>query len=707
MNQTPRIYLYLICIFSFFCTSLFAEGVFLSPDKPVQTFTFYDISKIETAKILGSKPSYDFYIPIPAQWEVDELDLSLVVQFSKILTNASTLTAMVDTVPIDTIKLDAKSQQPILWKIKIPKAYINKKLTTLRLVGDMRISNDVCADRENPGNWITLSGNSSVTYHYQRRITPLSISKFPYPFIQKNTPYLDTISLIFADNLNSENFGFYFMMANALSQNASWRGLEFDISTLSEFIKSSSQYPSIVIGTPALIDFSFIGSPDHMKLTEGHWVHENQTLLSDDEGFLWLTQYKGQVLLVISANTYNGLNSAINAINSKKLHYMSTNSPLYIAKSQTVFIKGIPKFQKVSFNELGFQDSVVFGTGESQRVFQFNLPHDYVNNPVKLILKYSNSPFIQRNRVSSMTVSINDVPIGGVVIKPDSAQKKTFEIELPIDDLKIGKNTLTVTFTLTMHEEICSRDYLSQVWGTIYADSYFEFYKSDEPAKNQLKDYPQFIDGNVVVNLPNDPAVYGDKQLLNALIQFSTTLNYAANLKVASNDFILKNKSSRDIVSFATHLDNPAVVSNIKKSFTKLTTNLNRTSSFVLKTIDNSIFANAFNKEQGVGFAGINLSEINGNTSHLMVYGYSAKDLGIVLTLLNTEYKRQTLSGDLVVSFQNGTYTNLSTEDINTHVQTEVAVERMSRIAVIVFICIFFALVLFVALFFYWRNRNS
>jgi hypothetical protein len=696
---------YLPYIF-FFLSPVYVAAAISLKDESTQTYSFYQISRIETAKLLGSRPYYEFYIPIPTQWEVRELSVSFIVQFSKILNNNSSLTVMIENTPIDTIRLDNKAEQPILWKIKIPENYLHKSVVTLRLVGDMRISNDICSDRENQGNWVTISGNSSVTFNYRPNVLKLDLGQFPFPFIQKNAPYKETICLIVPDTLNAENFSFYFMMANLLSKNASWRGLDFEIKKNSEVKNATSLNPSILIGTPDMIDFSLTGAPSQLRLKGRQWVYPDGSLLKEDAGFIWLTLLKGQPVLVISANSSNGLRTSIDRIHSKSMQFLSANHAFFIATPQPLITDVVPEYQRVSFSELGYQDSVMFGTGESKRLFQFTISPPYKNNAVELVLKYSNSPILQPNRISSLAVLLNNLPINSVEITSGSAEKKEFRVTLPSEYLKIGKNSLTVVFALTMHDEICSRDFLSQVWGTIYEDSYLEFHKSNKPIGNQIKYYAELMDGTVLVTLPEDTSSYANLSFVKALVQFATTLNNATSLKVVTNSSISKANIDMDMVSIVTHQDNSILVSKIKKSFSSLLHNLNRTSSFVLKSINKSLFLNAFDKEQEVGFIGMNLSEKNINHARLMIYGYNAKELEIALLLLNDEFMRDSLSGDLTVSFKNGTYTNLSTTEINTHVKTEMAVSKMSNLTVYLFIGIFLVTIIFVIGFFYLRSGN-
>lgn len=672
-----------------------------------ETFTLSQLSKIDTAVLSGNRPSYTFYIPIPGQWQVDSLDLNLVIQFSPLLLNTSSLTLMIDDVPLDTIKLDKANPQPVFWKLRIPREHINKKVTTVRLIGFMKLSDDVCRDIENQGNWITLSGNSSVTYHYQNNNTGLSLVDFPYPFVHKDAPYVDKIAFVLPEKTGADEFASYFKLANILSKEASWRGVTFETRGFSDFSTSTQVYPTIIAATPDTIDFSTLDKPETLQLKDRHWVQADGKLLADDVGVLWLTSRNQQPLLLISANAKQGLSTAIASINSNMMHFTTVNPKMFLAQPGQISLDQAAPGSTVRFSELGYKDSVVFGTGQNQLNYNFNLPVQYSNNPVKLVLNYSHSPFLQKDKTSSLSVSLNGLPLSGVELVPASAQRESFSITLPQKQLKPGKNMLTVTFNLLLSEAFCSRDYLSQAWGTIYDNSYLSYEASTQAPADQIKSYSDRMTGDVLVILPDDPQVYQNKSLVGGMIRFAGTLDQSSSITVQGNQAVQDGAESKNMVYLGTGNDHSAILDSLEGTFTQLVNNLNVTSNNNLKSIDKSIFMKAFNTNQDIGFVGIKTSPGVSQTAQLTLFGHSPQELGLAVTLLNDAYKRTLLSGNLAVAFQNGTFTSLSTDEIQENVQTEVAVERASRMTVNYILYGLGAAVLLILVFFGWRTWRS
>lgn len=687
-----------------FCAAFATNNPPFAGRPSAETFTLNQLSKIDTAVLEGNRPYYTFYIPVSDQWEVNSIDLSLLIEFSPLLLNSSSLTLMVGDTPLDSIKLDSSKEQPLLWKITIPKAYITKKMTTVRVIGYMKLSEKVCQDIENQGNWVTLSGNSSITYNYLNKQTGWSLMEFPYPFIHKDAPFIDKVVFYLPAKIGVADFGPYFKFARLLAKEASWRGVEIDIENLNELPASGPIFSSVIIGTPETIDFSLLGSPEPLQLKNGIWLKNDGMPLDDDKGFIWLHRLGQQPVLIISANSKKGLAVAVESINSNRMYFTVTNSSFFMAQPESVSAKKVKNKTNISFRDMEYKDKVVFGSGQSQLNYEFNLPAQFTNNPVKLVLNYSHSPFLQKDKASTLSVLVNGFPIDGVVLQADSAQTNVFELELPQKQLQLGKNTLTITFNLMLSGAFCSRDYLSQAWGTIYDNSHLQFYQSDNPLRDQIKSYPTLMEGEICVVLPDNPEVYEDKQLVKDMIDFAMMLDKSSSLNVMDTKSLKDEIGQHNLVYFGTGITDSPVIDTLKWTLKSLVDNLNATSNPTLRGIDKSIFINAFQKRQDIGFVGINSMGAQKGFTQLVLYGFTPKELSLAAGLLNNTYKLGFLSGNLAVSFQNGTFTSLSSNDIQENVQREITMERVSRLTINYILYGFGCLILGILIYFGWRK---
>ena len=153
----------------------------------------------------GSYPSYDFIIPILR--EQKRIDVSFFMQFSQVLNPKSTLTILVDDVPISTNYIEKIDYLPkISFSRQLNPLHKNVKIT-LRL--NMFITGDFCVDNNSKNLWATIERSSGFRVDVPKNIK--HISEFFKDYTKdiniidhSNSP--DVVSLVyFLNKLNSTN----------------------------------------------------------------------------------------------------------------------------------------------------------------------------------------------------------------------------------------------------------------------------------------------------------------------------------------------------------------------------------------------------------------------------------------------------------------------------------------------------------------------
>ncbi|WP_115711132.1 cellulose biosynthesis cyclic di-GMP-binding regulatory protein BcsB [Legionella sainthelensi] len=668
-----------------------------------RSFKLNKLIKVETVVMQGNRPSFNFYIPIPKNWQVNNLDLNLILQYSPLLENISTLTMSVGDVPIDSIFLTKDKQQPIHWNVTIPKELLSSKVTTINLNGWFKIGDKICQDTENKGNWLTISGNSDIVYHYTKSDWQPALLNFPQPFIHLDAPYEDVVTLVLPNQLTDTSFFPYFDFANILAQKASWRGVSFDLIHLNELGNKILSHPAVLAATPDHVDFTTIGQPGLLRLKNQQWVNLDGTVLPGSSGFIWLTQYQQKPLLVISSNSTEGLTNTIRTLRSGLMQKMVNEPSFFLVNNKIALPENLGNQSTITFQDLGYKDNMVFGVGQNALSYQFNLPAQFFGKNNSLNLIYSHSPFLEKIKLSSLSVNLNGVPIGGVELIPDSEDIKTLKLPLPANNLVVGKNNLTINFVLSLASSWCSKDYLDQAWGIIYQNSNLEFSNENEDTleKPQLKDWPSLMTGNVLVSLPSEVEAYKNEKLVNNLINFSSNLKNNTSLVLLNYSKFEKSKiASYNTLFFSTAKSDSLFLNHLKKLFKNFLLSLKNTKDPVLNDIDKSVFENAFLKNQGIGFARIWEEEANSNIHQMILYGYSPEDLNFAVRLLNNGFKRESLSGDLAVSFQNGSFTSLSPENIQSQTESEATMKKVTQVTshVVIYVLILFLALIIIGL---------
>lgn len=145
-------FLFLIFL-SFFSVGKTAEMV----------FTFQELNLLSEDLLLkGVNPKYEFYIPTLTQ--LSEGKLTLRLRVSPYLREDSTLTVFVDDIPYQTFKVNNLPPEiVILFKRKG-----NRDFLKVSLLGNLRISNNICEDVFSDKIWMVVQKNSQVEFRYRK-----------------------------------------------------------------------------------------------------------------------------------------------------------------------------------------------------------------------------------------------------------------------------------------------------------------------------------------------------------------------------------------------------------------------------------------------------------------------------------------------------------------------------------------------------------
>ncbi len=676
------------CINVIFCLVFWLFSCTLSgqPNAPFSVlqgvYSLEEITKQRHIVLNGHLPIYHLYLPIKSQWNIEGLKLNLLVHRSPVLLPYSTLTVLVRDTPIDTIKLDFPSGEVNSWEVMIPKTYIpeNEKTLKVSLSGYMLVSDKICQDLENKGNWVNIAGSSLVTYVYDRH-TSYDLKEFPHPFVQVNAPAIDKVTFVLPNKIQKTHLYPYLQMAHYLSHKASWRGINFSLLGMHQYLESHSIKDNIVVmGTPSDFDLEQLNIPLPIDTnSQGQLVMRN-SVLNDESGLVLLTRNPKSpdyALLLILANTSKGITSVVQALTHGMIQAEANNPGYYLLLSENYFPTNskVHRSPIVEFSELGYRDRTVYGEGEQQISMQFKVQPQWVSHSAELSLIYSHSPFLDKGSTSYLYIILNGQPINGVELEPNSGVKKKVSLKLPQKQLKIGTNQLEIVFDLNLKSEHCTRFRLNSAWGTIYNTSYFEFIPSDKNISRTLDAYPYFFQSPVLIRLPEEVEIYRNMRLVKQLFNFVASLSYTTDLYFEFNSNPLRKVEELNLIDISTFNSPSLGLVLLSKVFGPLFEQLEHSKNSTLKAINSKLFSESFNQRKDLGYVGITASNTHKTNTQLIIYGYGPKEVMLAFSLLNDAYKRSQLIGNIAIVFNNGTYTSLDTRDIDKQVKAEEQIE--------------------------------
>lgn len=157
-----------------------------------------NIPMSEDATIKGIFGGHSIFFFVDENWQVkDDCFLELVFSQSEIKKyKNSTLTVLVNNVPIKSITLSDKADYKAIEKIPLPKEQIIKGYNSIKFSTYHRITEESCTDDLNPANWITLHSESYIHIEYEEIPDKIGINDYPYPYLKVSA--LEPVNCIIA-----------------------------------------------------------------------------------------------------------------------------------------------------------------------------------------------------------------------------------------------------------------------------------------------------------------------------------------------------------------------------------------------------------------------------------------------------------------------------------------------------------------------------
>ncbi len=95
---------------------------------------------------------------------------------------------------------------------------------------------------------------------------------------------------------------------------------------------------------------------------------------------------------------------------------------------------------------------------------------------------------------SDLTIALNDEPVASLILSPTNAAKSWVAVELPVDALQAGTNTLLFRINQRLHKKGCGDVGATGLWTKIWSDSALELDGADVPGRLDLARFPHPFD---------------------------------------------------------------------------------------------------------------------------------------------------------------------------------------------------------------------
>ena len=397
----------------------------------------------------------------------------------------STMTIYLNDKPIKSILLSDYEENGNVITIRLPNSYIQNNYNSISFRLYHRISDIVCDDRVNVGNWVVLKSNSFLHLEYLYKDDEIGLKEFPYPYLLFDNDNVINCIIGLPDKPTNNEIEAALGLSGLFSELTKFSTSSINILSFSDIIQKNYKGNVILISEDNVF-------PNGEKILE----YNNKT------GMLFETinsEDTNSKALLISGD----LKKAIDVLKDTKITKQMISENQQIDFSINI---DNPKDNEhnsftITLDELGYNSTILSGAFYQTAQFYFDTPvgWDY-NKEAFFNINFKYAEILNFSR-SSVTVYIDNVPIKSKKLLIENANNDTLSISIPKEVLWKDGFNITIKFYLEIEDFNCELNSGEQIWAMIDNASCFEIpYKIQE--KVVFDYYPSpFVRGNSLQDL--------------------------------------------------------------------------------------------------------------------------------------------------------------------------------------------------------------
>lgn len=472
----------------------------------------------------------------------------------------STLTIYVNDRPIHTIELTNEEMDDRTVRVPIPSDSIIQGFNALTVGLYKRMSDKPCADLFNTGNWFRLSKDTVIHLEYRETVDSTNLNDYPYPYFEVGRDNPVNSIIVLPDNFSHQHLTAAAYLAAGFGKYEPYKNISIKVANEQD-VKKDAQNTNLI----------FIGDAREFQN-----IDELPAIIEEkDAGILeeFVSPWNSQKKLLRIAGEGNYMAEAARALFYNDLvRQMKTNRQA-IRDIGSTLDRMNSLGDRITLADLGYSDIIVKGVYQQAATISYSLPAGVKlkeDAGIVLDLRYSQAlEFIQ----SSVTVTVNDVPVGSKKLTFEGAEGERISFKFPPEILDEQVLNIVVRFFLDLGDIDCNQRYENQAWAVIRSSSYLYLPVEEEGIKT-LKNYHSFFCNNgrladTVVVISDEPTLEDIKRALNL---FAYLGHFAKDLEdvelVKAKDFTGELKS-KNVILIGTPNDNPCIRSINQHMFVK------------------------------------------------------------------------------------------------------------------------------------------
>lgn len=649
----------IISLVLFFSNILFVNEVKADETK-VKNYKFERDITIDG--VIGSNSTF---FEVNKNWDIEEVLLHLNFSKSQILNgDVSSLTVLINNVPIKSIKLNAKTNYKNTLEVLVPKDYIIQGYNEIKIKAYKTISDKICQDDSNTGNWMVIHKESYTSIRYTQKNMGNSISEYPYPYSEvEDKLNLDT-TMVVPDNMTRGESTAVFNLASEFGKTTKNDNLKLNVKLYSE-MKNWSEDNIIYVGKPENTAEEILNI---LSTKEQTLLSSNCIIKQVDSPY-----NKNKKMMVIIGSNEEDLIKASNLLVENKLSNQVLSSSVIVNKNTNVKTNEQQELNlsHLTLKDLGYSDFLLEGAFNQQALFDVKIPKGKIlddGSKIVLNLRYSDNLDFEKSLV---TVSINDVVVGSKKLDRSHSNNDKLELKIPKDIDNKDYYQVKLAFNLSLKNQNCITRESNNPWAYVLNSSYLELSTKDKESLS-FESYPYpFVKDDEFNDLTVIMPDYSGSQAMTWMSRLGVNLgasinSYKGNINVIRGKEFNNKYKDTNIIVFGVPLNN----SVIQMLNDNLNIKFNKSYSTFLSN-DKISLIDGYGKD--ISAIQLIKSPYNNQKNILVISSINEKNLYLGMDYLLNKSKVNDLKGDTITIDEYGEVEDLS---YNLKVNKEVKVSN-------------------------------
>ncbi len=481
-----------------------------------------------------------FYFSVDPAWVVRKGSfISLVISHSSLsLNRISSLTVYLNGLPLKSLFLNKSNELKTTVVVPIPLKYVKKGYNEVAVKAYLRSLADPCQDVDNPGNWLKIHHESVVHLEYTLK-KDLMLSDYPVPFFEPISPKYFRTVVVVPDKPSGREVSAAFSLIMDWAQNSAYGGFFPIVSTESELTASDRKDKNLVY-VGRFSNFSaalrgYVSSKVEMNLRVGSsYLVLMRSPFTDKRMMLLITGYDDLDVL-----------RGAKAIAIPTIRRQMTGKVAVIDRSVVLPMKSNYKVMGdfITISELGYPNILLEGMYHQEKLVTYMVPTNWkLKKGAYAKIYFRHSKVLSPDR-SSLTITLNDVPITSVKLTKENADSGEVTVKLPDEILRGGVLNFGFRAYLDINTKDCAKNYVEDAWVLIKGTSLFYLPHTILPAKFLIEYMPYLYMGKE--GLKDTDVVFTDKpdrETMSVLANILASWQDKITLPMPPNVYIVKNE---------------------------------------------------------------------------------------------------------------------------------------------------------------------